>query len=99
MVTPAYARAWATRKLIAPVDDLFKREKLDGKDFPVSLWKPMGHGGKVDFETALGALREAGGGQIADGWWTLDLHDEADATAVARESKAFMDSLARRVTG
>ncbi|MDQ3702572.1 MAG: extracellular solute-binding protein, partial [Chloroflexota bacterium] len=47
VVTPAYARAWATRKLIAPVDDLFKREKLDGKDFPVSLWKPMGHGGKV----------------------------------------------------
>ena len=47
VVTPAYARAWGTRKLIAPVDDLFKREKLDGKDFPASLWKPMSHGGKI----------------------------------------------------
>ncbi|MBI3969979.1 MAG: sugar phosphate isomerase/epimerase [Chloroflexi bacterium] len=55
--------------------------------------------GKIDFDATLAALREAGGGQIGDGWWTLDLHGEADATAVARESKAFMDALAARVAG
>lgn len=55
--------------------------------------------GRVDFDAALTALREAGGGQAGDGWWTLDLHGEADATAVARESKEFMDRLATRYRG
>ena len=54
--------------------------------------------GKVDFGAVLAALREAGGradGRIGDGWWTLDLHGDEDATAVARESKAVMDRLVR----
>ncbi len=50
--------------------------------------------GHVDFGATLAALRDAGGGQIGDGWWTLDLHGEPDATAVARESKEFIDQLA-----
>jgi sugar phosphate isomerase/epimerase len=61
-----------------------------------SLRRRLGEG-SVDFAAALGALREVGGGQIGDGWWTLDLHGEDDATAVARESKAFMDRLAERL--
>ncbi len=49
--------------------------------------------GAVDFDAAVTALDEAGAG---DGWWTLDLHGEADATGTARSAKAFMDALARR---
>lgn len=52
--------------------------------------------GSVDFAATLAALCEGGGGQIGDGWWTLDLHGEPDATAVARQSKQFMDQLAKR---
>jgi sugar phosphate isomerase/epimerase len=55
--------------------------------------------GSVDLDAALVALREAGEGQIGDGWWTLDLHGEPDATAVARESKDVMDRLAARHSG
>jgi hypothetical protein len=53
----------------------------------------------VAFPPVLRALRDAGGGMIGDGWWTLDLHGEEDATAVARESKAFMDRLAEELAG
>lgn len=52
--------------------------------------------GRVDFDATLTALRQVSHGQIGDGWWTLDLHGEEDATAVARQSKAFMDALAAR---
>lgn len=47
VVTPANASGWSARRLIVPVEDLFRREKLDGRDFPAALWKPMSHGGKV----------------------------------------------------
>jgi sugar phosphate isomerase/epimerase len=69
----------------------------DGETSPNggSLRRRLGEGA-VDFGAALMALRDAGGGQIGDGWWTLDLHGEDDATAVARESKAFMDRLAEQ---
>jgi sugar phosphate isomerase/epimerase len=63
-----------------------------------SLRRHLGEG-QVDFDEVLGALRTAGGrpnGQIGDGWWTLDLHGDEDATAVARESKQFMGRLATR---
>lgn len=89
---PAFARLLGKRIGRLHIAD------TDGETMPNGGSKRRRLGqGKVDFETALGALREAGGGQIADGWWTLDLHGEEDATAVARESKAFMDSLVRRV--
>lgn len=66
----------------------------DGSVLPngASARRRLGEG-RVDFYTALRAIKEIGAG---DGWWTLDLHGEPDATAVARDSKAFMDHLARR---
>jgi len=53
--------------------------------------------GAVTFEPVLRALQIGGGGMIGDGWWTLDLHGESDATLVARQSKDFMDRLADRM--
>jgi sugar phosphate isomerase/epimerase len=53
--------------------------------------------GSVDFLPVLRALQAGGNGMIGDGWWTLDLHGEEDATAVARESKSFMDRLAKQL--
>jgi multiple sugar transport system substrate-binding protein len=46
---PGGVTTWSARGLIAPIDDLFKRDKLSGADFPAPLWKPMNHGGKVWF--------------------------------------------------
>jgi multiple sugar transport system substrate-binding protein len=46
---PGNVATWSARGLIAPVDDLFKRDRLNSADFPVPLWKPMNHQGKVWF--------------------------------------------------
>jgi len=86
---PAFARLLGSRVGRLHIAD------TDGETMPNGGSKRRRLGeGKVDFHATLAALREAGGGQIGDGWWTLDLHGEEDATAVARESKAFMDRLA-----
>lgn len=60
-----------------------------------SIRRQLGEGA-VDFDAAVTALEEAGAG---DGWWTLDLHGETDAPAMARSAKVFMDALARRHPG
>lgn len=39
--------AWAARKLIDPVDDLFKRDKLTGSDFHPPVWEMMSWQKKV----------------------------------------------------
>ncbi|MBI3974247.1 MAG: extracellular solute-binding protein [Chloroflexi bacterium] len=49
VMPPGNVSTWSARGLIAPVDDLFKRDRLNGGDFPVPLWKPMSHRGKVWF--------------------------------------------------
>ncbi|MDQ3699890.1 MAG: sugar phosphate isomerase/epimerase, partial [Chloroflexota bacterium] len=86
---PAFARLLGRRIGRLHIAD------TDGETMPNGGSKRRRLGeGKVDFHATVAALREAGGGQIGDGWWTLDLHGEHDATAVARESKAFMDRLA-----
>jgi multiple sugar transport system substrate-binding protein len=46
-LSPSRLRTWTDAGLITDVDDLFKRDKLSGNDFPPALWKAMNYGGKV----------------------------------------------------
>jgi multiple sugar transport system substrate-binding protein len=46
-LSPSRFRTWTDAGLVADVDDLFKRDKLSGSDFPPALWAAMSYGGKV----------------------------------------------------
>jgi ABC-type glycerol-3-phosphate transport system substrate-binding protein len=49
VMPPGNVTIWSAAGIIAPVDDLFKRDRLNSADFPAPLWTPMSHGGKVWF--------------------------------------------------
>lgn len=49
VMPPGTVTTWSARSLIAPVDDLYKRDRITTTDFPVPLWKQMSYGGKVWF--------------------------------------------------
>lgn len=49
VLPPANVTTWSAKGLIAPVDDLFKRDRLNSADFPAPLWKQMSYQGKVWF--------------------------------------------------
>jgi multiple sugar transport system substrate-binding protein len=44
---PGAMRQWVASSVLAPVDDLFKRDKLSKDDFPAALWKYMSYDNKV----------------------------------------------------
>jgi multiple sugar transport system substrate-binding protein len=46
---PGATKSWVAGGALAPVDDLFKRDKLTKDDFPAALWKQMSYQGKVWF--------------------------------------------------
>ncbi len=44
---PGALRSWLASSVLAPVDDLFKRDKLSQNDFPAAMWKYMSVDNKV----------------------------------------------------
>ncbi len=44
---PGALRSWLASSVLAPLDDLFKRDKLSQNDFPAALWKYMSVDNKV----------------------------------------------------
>ena len=47
LLPPAAVTTWGSRGLIDSVDELFKRDKLSGKDFFPPVWETMSYQGKV----------------------------------------------------
>jgi multiple sugar transport system substrate-binding protein len=48
-IPPGATKGWIAKSVLAPVDDLFKRDKLNSADFPPALWKQMSVQNKVWF--------------------------------------------------
>ncbi len=44
---PGALRQWLASSVLAPLDDLFKRDKLSQNDFPAAMWKYMSFDNKV----------------------------------------------------
>ena len=44
---PGALRQWLASSVLAPVDDLFKRDKLSQNDFPPAMWKYMSFDNKI----------------------------------------------------
>jgi multiple sugar transport system substrate-binding protein len=48
-MAPSGVSSWSSQGVLAPVDNLFARDKLNSSDFPAPLWKQMNYGVKVWF--------------------------------------------------
>jgi multiple sugar transport system substrate-binding protein len=48
-MAPGSLRVWEASSVLAPLDDLFKRDKLSQNDFPPAMWKIMSYANKVWF--------------------------------------------------